>query len=220
MARRLLLVLAPLLLVAASGPPRAAADQPAPQVDLQTQFSLAPSVWLPLLAAPATGPDWRPPDGPRLAWPVRARLSQPFGCTGFGLEPSTDACAVGFHYGIDLAAPMWTPVQAAADGLAYPFPDTQLYGNHVLIQHQAGLATVYGHLVGLNVGWGQAVRQGDVIGWVGSTGNSTGPHLHFEVRFAANPYDPMPYLAGSPPDPFALPAGWPGMPPDDFYGRS
>jgi len=88
----------------------------------------------------------------------------------------------------------------------------------VLVQHAGGLSTVYGHLDRLNVGWGQAVKRGEVIGWVGSTGNSTGPHLHFEVRFAGVPVDPAPYLAGVPAEPFPLPPGWPGMPPDDALG--
>jgi murein DD-endopeptidase MepM/ murein hydrolase activator NlpD len=192
--------------------------QPVQTAPLTTHFSLAPSVWLPLLAAPATPSGWQPPPGNRLAWPVSAPLSQPFGCTGFGLEPTTAACPGGFHFGIDLAAPSWTPIRAAADGLAYPFPDKELYGDHVLVQHRGGLATVYGHMVRMNVRWAQPVRQGDVIGWVGSTGNSTGPHLHFEVRFAAAPLDPLPYLEGSPPDPFPLPTGWPGTAPDDQIG--
>jgi peptidase M23-like protein len=57
-----------------------------------------------------------------------------------------------------------------------------------------------------------------VIGFVGSTGNSTGPHLHFEVRYAATAYDPTQYLSGTPPDPTPLPVGWPGAPPDDWLG--
>jgi len=107
---------------------------------------------------------------------------------------------------------------AAADGIAYPLPDYQFYGNHVLIQHAGGISTVYGHMVRMNVAWGQLVTRGDLIGWVGTTGNSTGPHLHFEVRFAGVPVDPIPYLEGAPPEPFPLPAGWPGMAPDDTLG--
>lgn len=191
-----------------------------PQADPAHHDSIAPGYWLPLLDAPLTPPDFQPPRGPRLARPTRGVLTQPFGCTSFALEPTRADCPGGFHDGIDLADPQGTPVRAAAAGIAYPMPDYQYYGNHVLIQHQAGLATVYGHMVRMNVAWGQAVRAGDVIGWVGSTGNSTGPHLHFEVRFAGMPVDPAPYLESSPPDPFALPAGWPGMPPDDYLGLS
>jgi murein DD-endopeptidase MepM/ murein hydrolase activator NlpD len=68
------------------------------------------------------------------------------------------------------------------------------------------------------VSWGQHVQAGDVIGFVGSTGNSSGPHLHFEVRFAGTAYDPTPYLNASPPDPGPLPVGWPGAAPDDWLG--
>jgi len=138
-------------------------------------------------------------------------MSQPFGCTDFELEPTTSTCR-GFHFGIDLAAPNLTPIHAAGDGLAYPFADTDHYGNHVIIQHRAGLSTLYGHMARFIVAWGQAVKEGEVIGYEGSTGNSTGPHLHFEVRFAGAPLDPIPYLEGSPADPYPLPLDWPGMP--------
>ena len=76
-------------------------------------------------------------------------------------------------------------------------------------------------MVRTNVGWGQPVAAGDVIGFVGSTGNSTGPHLHFEIRFAGAPQDPMPYLdaAAPPPPPLQLPQGWPGAPPEELLGR-
>ena len=73
-------------------------------------------------------------------------------------------------------------------------------------------------MVRMNASWRDGVRRGDRIGWVGATGNSTGPHLHFEVRFAGVAVDPIPYLRGSPGEPFPLPAGWPGMPADDAIG--
>jgi len=224
-----LLLLAPLLLLAAGNPrhdtseapspspsPAAPGDQPNP--DPAFHDSIAPGYWLPLLDAPATPRDFQPGAGLPLLRPTRGTETQPFGCTNFSLEPTADSCPGGFHTGLDLADPQGTPIRAAADGIAYPLPDYQFYGNHVLIQHVGGLSTVYAHMVRINVAWGQAVRRGDVIGWVGTTGNSTGPHLHFEVRFAGVPVDPVPYLGGSPAEPFPLPAGWPGMAPDDTLG--
>lgn len=170
------------------------------------------SGWLPHLWAPSgTAPS-------AFAWPLRGVLTQPFGCTGVPLERPGPGCPSGFHTGIDLADPEGTPVRASAAGLAYPFTEGVRYGNHVVVQHPGGYATVYAHLAAIGVTWGQAVPAGDVIGWVGSTGNSSGPHLHFEVRFAGTPLDPMPFLAGRGQDPFPLPAGWPGAPPDDWRG--
>ncbi len=201
-----------LLLVAATFPRHLPEDRPPPPDLTAAKFSLAPSVWIPLLPAPLTPSDFQVEAGrPRLSYPLKAPLTQPFGCTDFELEPITRTCG-GFHFGIDLAAPNLTPIQAAADGIAYPFADTELYGNHVVIQHRAGLSTLYGHMTRFTVGWGQAVNEGQVIGYEGSTGNSTGPHLHFEVRFAGAALDPIPFLEGSPPDPYPLPLGWPGMP--------
>ena len=219
-----LLCLAPLLVGA--GYSRHDASEPAPVAaaaggltpDQTFHDSIAPGYWLPLLDAPATPGSYRPGAGLPLLRPTEGGETQPFGCTNFGLEPSTSTCAGGFHSGIDLADPEGTPVHAAADGIAYPLPDYQYYGNHILLQQVGGLATVYGHLVRINVAWGQEVRRGELIGWVGSTGNSTGPHLHFEVRFGGVPVDPAPYLAGAPAEPFPLPAGWPGMPADDALG--
>ena len=121
-------------------------------------------------------------------------ITQPYGCTGFDLEHPTSDCPGGFHTGIDIAQTQGTPIHAAAGGLAYAFQDDQRYGNHVLIQEPGGLSTLYGHMVRTGVSWGQPVRAGDLIGWVGSTGNSTGPHLHFGVRVNGRPVDPMSYL--------------------------
>lgn len=210
--RLLPLLAVSLLVVAATFPQRLPEDRPPPPDLNAVKFSLAPSVWIPLLPAPPTAADFQVPAGrPRLSYPLRAPMTQPFGCTDFELEPTTSACR-GFHFGIDLAGPDLAPIRAAADGIAYPFADTQLYGNHVIIQHRAGLSTLYGHLTRFSVAWGETVKEGQVIGYEGSTGNSTGPHLHFEVRFAGSPLDPIPYLEGSPPDPYPLPLNWPGMP--------
>jgi murein DD-endopeptidase MepM/ murein hydrolase activator NlpD len=222
-----LLLLAPLLLIAAGNSPTAtgqpspspsASPSGGPNPDPSFHDSIAPGYWLPLLPAPPTPADYRPGSGLPLLRPTPGIETQAFGCTNFGLEPATNACPGGFHSGVDLADPTGTPIRAAADGIAYPLPDYQFYGNHVLVQHVGGLSTLYAHLVRINVGWGQTVKRGDLIGWVGSTGNSTGPHLHFEVRFAGVPVDPVPYLEGAPAEPAPLPAGWPGMPADDVVG--
>ena len=196
-----LLLLAPLLLLGAgisrpdsSEPPSPAAPAGGPNPDPAFHDSIAPGYWLPLLDAPATPGDLLPGAGLPLLRPTRGAETQPFGCTNFGLEPSTGSCPGGFHSGVDLADAQGVPIRAAADGIAYPLPDYQFYGNHVLLQHAGGLSTVYGHMVRMNVGWGQAVKRGDLIGWVGTTGNSTGPPLHFEVRVDGQFVDPLVYL--------------------------
>jgi murein DD-endopeptidase MepM/ murein hydrolase activator NlpD len=213
--RRLLpIVLTPLALIAVAAPghPVMAQANAAPLAVLN------PGDWTRVLPAPRMPDTYAPPRGSRVAWPVRGVITQPFGCTGYVLEHPSDTCPSGFHTGLDIAEPQGTPIRAAGAGLAYPFEDPARYGNYVIVQHVAGYATVYAHMVRQNVTWGQSVEAGDVIGFVGSTGNSSGPHLHFEVRFAATPYDPMEYLDGSPADPTALPAGWPGAPRDDWRG--
>jgi murein DD-endopeptidase MepM/ murein hydrolase activator NlpD len=142
-----------------------------------------------------------PGAGPRAAWPLKGTLTQPFGCTGFALEHPQQGCAA-FHTGIDLAQPEGTPIRAADQGLAYPLADPSRYGNYVLVQQRAGYATVYGHMVRSNATWGQPVQAGDLIGWVGTTGNSTGPHLHFEYRYNGQPTNPLPYLPANGPNAF------------------
>jgi murein DD-endopeptidase MepM/ murein hydrolase activator NlpD len=188
--------------------------------DLSRPRVVAAYDWIKVLPAPKTPNDYQPPAGPRFQWPLRGALTQPYGCTEFELERPARDCPGGFHTGLDIGGnDTGTPIRAAGPGLAYAFQDTERYGNHVIVQHVGGVATLYAHMVRTNVGWGQRVQAGDVIGYVGSTGNSTGPHLHFEIRYAGNPLDPMPYLNGSPPDPYAIPAGWPGAPRDDWIGR-
>lgn len=96
------------------------------------------------------------------------------------------------HTGIDYALYQGTPVLAALDGRVSRtahFGDG--YGTHVVLEHEGNLQTVYAHLSRVNVRYGETVREGQVIGASGNTGNSTGPHLHFEVRRLGTPVDPM-----------------------------
>jgi lipoprotein NlpD len=136
------------------------------------------------------------PAGPKaFAWPVRgASLS-----SGFGPRGATH------HDGIDLAVPVGTPVQAARAGRVLYSDELRGYGNIVILEHEGGWATVYAHNQENLVRAGEVVRQGDVIGSVGETGQTTGPNLHFEIRkdnVARNPLFFLPQgraVAGRPP---------------------
>lgn len=98
------------------------------------------------------------------------------------------------HKGVDLAAPAGTPIHASADGIVSRADWFSGYGLYVSLEHGGEIETRYGHMSRLNVAAGQRVRKGDIIGYVGSTGRSTGPHLHYEVRIAGEAVNPMPYL--------------------------
>jgi murein DD-endopeptidase MepM/ murein hydrolase activator NlpD len=120
-----------------------------------------------------------------------AVISQLYGCTAFAAEPVDAACPGGhFHSGVDLAAATGTPVLAALRGNAHVVRSALGYGLHVILDHGEGLTTLYGHLSTVLVAEGDSVITGDRIGDVGSTGNSTGPHLHFEVRRNGVPENP------------------------------
>ena len=101
------------------------------------------------------------------------------------------------HDGVDIAAPTGTPVHAAACGVVTTASAQGAYGNLVCIDHGGGFTTCYAHMSGFNTRAGQQVEAGDVIGYVGSTGRSTGPHLHFETRVNGQARNPQPYLDGS-----------------------
>lgn len=124
-----------------------------------------------------------------LAWPVSGTITSPFGYRrspfGGGME---------FHQGLDIAAPMGTTITAAASGTVISAGWYGGYGNYILIDHGGGMATGYGHCSQIFVSVGQQVQKGQAIGAVGSTGASTGPHVHFEVRINGKPVDPVPYL--------------------------
>ncbi len=101
------------------------------------------------------------------------------------------------HMGIDLADPVGTPVHATGDGLIGRADWFSGYGLYVQIEHGGQLETRYGHMSRLNVAAGQFVHRGDVIGYVGTTGRTTGPHLHYEVRVEGVPVNPLPYMQGA-----------------------
>ena len=131
----------------------------------------------------------------RFIWPEpNAKVSQPFGPTTFWFEPPYGGYK-HFHTGIDLVEPFGSPVFAADDGIvAVVGSSGSGYGNYVVIAHAGGFDTLYGHLSSILVRAGQRVTQGTPVGLEGSTGNSTGPHLHFELRVGQKPVDPAPYL--------------------------
>ena len=98
------------------------------------------------------------------------------------------------HIGLDIAARMWDPITAAADGVVVFAGWGGGYGNLVIVEHADGWRSYYAHLSEIVVEVGQAVRQGALLGGAGTTGNSTGPHLHFELRYLGRPVDPQLYL--------------------------
>lgn len=118
-------------------------------------------------------------------------ISQGFGCTSFTHEPVDLACPQRhWHSGIDLAAARGTPVMATLPGIATVILSATGYGLHVVIEHGGGLSSLYGHLETVTIASGEYVGGGAVIGTVGSSGNATGPHLHFEIRRDNVPEDP------------------------------
>ena len=101
------------------------------------------------------------------------------------------------HKGVDLSAPTGTPIYATADGMVSKAEWFSSYGKFVSIEHGADLQTRYAHMSDITVTAGSRVRKGDIIGYVGSTGRSTGPHLHYEVRIDGQAVNPVPYMVES-----------------------
>lgn len=116
--------------------------------------------------------------------------------SGFGMRTHPVLGGRRGHKGIDLSAPTGTPIYASADGVVTRADWFSSYGLYISLDHGAALETRYGHLSRLNVAEGQEVKKGDLIGYVGSTGRSTGPHLHYEVRIAGVAVNPVPYMQG------------------------
>ena len=117
------------------------------------------------------------------AWPASGPVTSPFGWRWGRM-----------HEGIDIAVPTGSPVVASAAGRVIHAGWMGGYGNLVVIDHGGGIATAYGHNSSIAVGYGSSVSQGQLIAYAGSTGNSTGPHVHFEVRVNGAPVEPIGYL--------------------------
>jgi murein DD-endopeptidase MepM/ murein hydrolase activator NlpD len=112
--------------------------------------------------------------------------------SGFGYRIDPVYKTAKFHAGLDFAAPQGTPIYATADGTVSTGGNTgDGFGNHVIINHGYGYETLFGHMVRVKVRAGQTVKRGQVIGWVGSTGKSTGPHCHYEVHKNGEKMDPV-----------------------------
>ncbi len=127
-------------------------------------------------------------DAPTL-WPVIGRVTSSFGERE---DPFNGEGA--FHAGIDIATSYGSAVRAPADGLIAMAGPASGYGREMVVDHGQGITTIYGHLSGFAVTAGQQVKRGQVIGYVGSAGRSTGPHLHYEVRIRNTPVNPHKYL--------------------------
>jgi murein DD-endopeptidase MepM/ murein hydrolase activator NlpD len=127
-----------------------------------------------------------PPSAGGLIYPVRGPVTSVF---GYRIHPITGASRL--HSGMDFGVDYGTPIQAADNGLVIESGWVGGYGNTVILDHGGGWTTLYAHASQLNVRAGQTVRRGQTVSFVGSTGMSTGPHLHFELRYMGNPVDPM-----------------------------
>jgi murein DD-endopeptidase MepM/ murein hydrolase activator NlpD len=112
----------------------------------------------------------------------------------FGSRVSPISGTVRFHGGLDLAAPMGTDVYAAGEGTVIECGENAVYGKFVLIRHDDVWTSLYGHLSAIGVKQGEKIDRGKTLGKVGSTGQSTGPHLHFELRQNGRAEDPQTLL--------------------------
>ena len=126
--------------------------------------------------------------------PSRSPLESATLTSDFGMRTHPVLGGRRSHKGIDLAQPTGTPVYATADGIVSKAERFSSYGNYIQIEHGGEMQTRYAHLSGYAIAAGEQVHKGQLIGFVGSTGRSTGPHLHYEVRIAGEAVDPTPYM--------------------------
>ena len=141
---------------------------------------------------------WKSFHGPahvQVALPSRRPVDGFRYTSSFGVRSDPFRGNAALHTGVDLAAPTGTQVHATADAIVSRAETAGGYGNMIQLEHGAGVQTRYGHLSRILVHAGQRVHAGDVIGLMGSTGRSTGVHLHYEVRVAEHAINPLPFMA-------------------------
>jgi murein DD-endopeptidase MepM/ murein hydrolase activator NlpD len=136
-----------------------------------------------------TTADWIKANSAPNLWPVEGQVTGSF---GERIDPFNGEGA--FHSGVDIGSSYGHPIVAPADGVVTVTDTMGGYGKTIMIDHGRGISTRYGHLSGFAVTAGQHVQRGDVIGYVGESGRSTGPHLHYEVRINDTPVNPYKYL--------------------------
>jgi len=113
---------------------------------------------------------------------------------GFGYAPDPFTGTVKMHEGVDIAAPLGSPIIAPADGVVKKIQYTTDFGTVIEISHSEGFETVYAHCQNPAVRQGQSIKRGDVIAYVGTSGKTTGPHLHYEIRIDGIPVNPLDYI--------------------------
>jgi murein DD-endopeptidase MepM/ murein hydrolase activator NlpD len=136
-----------------------------------------------------TTADWIKANSAPNLWPVEGQVTGSF---GERIDPFNGEGA--FHSGVDIGSSYGHPIVAPADGVVTVTDTMGGYGKTIMIDHGSGISTRYGHLSGFAVTPGQRVQRGDIIGYVGESGRSTGPHLHYEVRINDTPVNPYKYL--------------------------
>lgn len=132
--------------------------------------------------------------GGELAWPVPGYATI---TSGYGMRMHPIFGVYRLHTGVDIGAPLGTSIVAANEGVVVLASYSSSYGNYVMVDHGGGVVTLYAHGSKICVELGQEVKKGDEIMLVGSTGWSTGPHLHFEVRINGETLDPLPYITSN-----------------------
>ncbi|MGB9236978.1 MAG: M23 family metallopeptidase [Terriglobales bacterium] len=137
----------------------------------------------------STTADWMRANAAPNLWPVEGQITGSFGAR---IDPFNGEGA--FHSGVDISASVGSPVIAPADGVVTFADFMGGYGRAVMVDHGHGISTRYGHLASFAVTAGQYIHRGDTIGYVGLSGRSTGPHLHYEVRINDTPVNPYKYL--------------------------
>jgi murein DD-endopeptidase MepM/ murein hydrolase activator NlpD len=137
------------------------------------------------------------PAAARVSVPSRMPLDDTRLTSDYGMRTHPVLGGRRSHKGVDLSAPTGTPIYATADGYVSKAEWFSSYGKFVSIEHGADLQTRFAHMSSITVKAGTRVKKGDVIGYVGSTGRSTGPHLHYEVRIAGKAVNPVPYMVES-----------------------